>query len=194
MIAIIDYSTGNIRSVTNALDRLGAEYMLTADHDVIRRADRVLLPGVGEAARAMAALRERGLDALIPTLTQPLLGICIGLQLLCRSSQEGDTDCMSVFDSRVELLESDTLKIPEMGWNTIEGLRSGLFDGVREGAYVYYVHSYAATLSATETIATTDYGVRYSAALARDNFYGCQFHPEKSGDVGEIILSNFLKI
>lgn len=193
MIAIIDYSTGNIRSVVNAIERLGASYVVTSDHELIRSADHVLLPGVGEAAGAMQALRERGLDKLIPELHQPLLGICIGMQLLCLSSAEGDVECMGVFDTRVKLLESPGLKIPEMGWNSIENLRSPLFEGIEPQSYVYYVHSYAAEIHANQTIATTDYGTQFSAALSRDNFYGCQFHPEKSGSIGERILGNFIK-
>lgn len=194
MIAIIDYSTGNIRSVVNAVERLGASYVVTSDHEVISGADHVLLPGVGEAAGAMEALRCRGLDRLIPQLRQPLLGICIGMQLLCLSSEEGDVECMGVFDTRVRLLKGAGLKIPEMGWNSVEQLRSPLFEGVEPHSYLYYVHSYAADLHPDQTIATTDYGVCFSAALCRDNFYGCQFHPEKSGVVGERILENFLKL
>lgn len=194
MIAIIDYSTGNIRSVANALERLGAEYTVTADHETIRRADHLLLPGVGEAGGAMQALRERGLDKLIPTLTQPLLGICIGMQLLCRTSEEGSTDCLGIFDAHVRLIKSESLKIPEMGWNQIHDLRSALLEGIADESYVYYVHSYAATIDPNQTIATTTYATRFSAAMNHRNFYGCQFHPEKSGEVGERILANFLKI
>lgn len=194
MIAIIDYSTGNIRSVTNALDRLGASYILTSDHSTILNAERVILPGVGEAARAMTALAERGLNTLIPTLTQPLLGICIGMQLLCRSSQEGDAECMGVFDTEVKLLKSNTLKIPHMGWNTVHGLQTPLFDGIDDGSYIYYVHSYASTIHSEQSIARSQYGIEFSAALHRDNFYGCQFHPEKSGAIGSRILSNFIAL
>ena len=193
MIAIIDYSTGNLRSVENALGRLGAEYTVTSDEGVIRSADRVLLPGVGEAAGAMARLRERGLDSVIKSLTQPVLGICIGVQLMCRHSAEGDTECMGIFGNDVVKFDNASVKVPHIGWNTITGLRTPLFDGIGEGSYIYYVHSYAPTLS-EETIAVTDYGVRFSGALNRDNFYGSQFHPEKSGSVGEAILKNFLKL
>lgn len=193
MIAIIDYSTGNLRSVVNAVERLGASYIITSDESEILSADRVLLPGVGEALSAMAALRERGLDQLIPRLVQPVLGICIGMQLMCRWSDEGDTECMGIFENRVTKFSAPNLKIPQMGWNTVDSLASPLFDGIEEHSYLYYVHSYAANVN-QHTIAQTDYGMRFSAALGRDNFYGCQFHPEKSGDVGSRILANFFEI
>ncbi len=195
MIAVIDYDTGNLRSVANALGRLGAEFSITSNHDTIRSADRVLLPGVGEAQSAMQKLSERGLTEVIKSLTQPVLGICIGVQLMCRSSEEGNTECLGIFESEVKRFPQDSqLKVPHMGWNTIEELQSPLFKGIDEGSYIYYVHSYAPTLSATQTIATTEYGIEFSAALHRDNFYGTQFHPEKSGDVGSQILSNFLEL
>ncbi len=194
MIAVVDYDTGNLRSVAEALRRADAEFVLTADHATIRKASRVLLPGVGEASSAMAKLRERGLDALIPSLTQPVLGICIGMQLMCLSREEGGAECMGVFPTRVRRLSSDaSLKVPHVGWDAIHGLRTPLFDGIEEDAYIYYVHSFAAELC-SETIATTDYGVAFSAALARDNFFGTQFHPEKSGAVGAQIIRNFLQL
>ncbi len=198
MIAIIDYDTGNLRSVMNALERAGVEYVVTSDKDVLRSAERVLLPGVGEASSAMDKLRERGLDTFIPTLTQPVLGICIGMQLMCQSSEEGDAQCMGIFSTRVvklpaELPSGDLLKVPHVGWDTIEGLKTSLYDSIKESSHIYYVHSFAAEVCA-ETIATTEYGVKFSASLNRDNFYGTQFHPEKSGSVGEAILNNFLKI
>ena len=194
MIAIIDYDTGNLRSVENALGRLGAEYILTADHDAIRRAEKVLLPGVGEASTAMEKLRARGLDGLIPALTQPVLGICIGLQLMCAQSEEHNTACMGIFETEVRrFTAADELKVPHMGWNRIENLRSPLFDGLQDGCYVYYVHSYRPDLC-PDAIAVTDYGGEFSAALGRGNFYGTQFHPEKSGAVGERILKNFLTL
>ncbi len=197
-MAIIDYNTGNLRSVMNALERVGVEYVVTADHDVLRSADKVLLPGVGEASSAMEKLRERGLDTLIPTLTQPVLGICIGMQLMCESSEEGDATCMGIFPTKVVKLpktmaDGELLKVPHVGWDTIEGLKTPLFEGVDVGVHIYYVHSYAAELC-EETIATTDYGVKFSASLNRGNFYGVQFHPEKSGAVGERIIENFLKM
>ncbi len=196
MVAIIDYDTGNLRSVMNALERAQVEYVVTADHDVLRDADRLLLPGVGEASSAMAKLRERGLDTLIPTLMQPVLGICIGMQLMCEYSEEGDAQCMGIFSTKVRRLvdaEAAGLKVPHVGWDTIEELRSPLFDGVADSSHFYYVHSFAADLC-EQTIATTDYGLKFSASLHRDNFYGTQFHPEKSGTVGELVLANFLKI
>ena len=195
MIAITDYDTGNLRSVANALRRIGAEFTVTSDAAVLRQADRVLLPGVGEASSAMAKLRERGLDALIPTLTQPVLGICIGMQLMCLDSEEGDTRCLGIFPAHVVRLRGgeNPLKIPHVGWDTVDMLRGPLFEGIDAQTYVYYVHSYAPRLC-DAAIAATDYGMRFSAALARDNFFGTQFHPEKSGRAGERILRNFLKL
>ncbi len=199
MIAIIDYDTGNLRSVMNALERVGVEYVVTSCHETLRAAERVIMPGVGEASSAMEKLRERGLDTLVPTLTQPVLGICIGMQLMCSSSEEGDAKCLGIFPTKVVKLPAENpssgelLKVPHVGWDTIEELRSPLFEGIDEASHLYYVHSYAAELC-NETVATTDYGVKFSAALHRDNFYGAQFHPEKSGTVGERIIANFLKI
>ena len=198
MIAVVDYATGNLRSVADALRRAGAEFTLTADPAVLRRADRVILPGVGEASSAMSKLRERGLDTVIPTLTQPVLGICIGMQLMCLSSEEGDARCMSIFPARVLRLPSVTpggaqLKVPHVGWDTISGLSTPLFRDLAEDTYIYYVHSFAAEPCAA-TIATTDYGRPFSAALARNNFFGTQFHPEKSGSAGARILQNFLTL
>lgn len=198
MIAVVDYATGNLRSVADALRRAGAEFTLTADPAVLRRADRVILPGVGEASSAMSKLRERGLDTVIPTLTQPVLGICIGMQLMCLSSEEGDARCMGIFSARVLRLPSVTpggaqLKVPHVGWDTISGLSTPLFRNLAEDTYIYYVHSFAAEPCAA-TIATTDYGRPFSAALARNNFFGTQFHPEKSGSAGARILQNFLTL
>lgn len=197
MIAIIDYKTGNLRSVENALNRLGAEWTLTADIETIRRADRVLLPGVGHAGEAVARLREAGLDEVIKRLRRPVLGICVGMQVMCRHTDEGDADGIGLFDTRVKRfspLPGD--KVPHMGWNNINNLESKLFKGIEPGSYVYYVHSYRADLC-PDTIATTRYGAggqMFSAALKYENFYGTQFHPEKSGDVGEKILQNFLNL
>lgn len=202
MIAIIDYNTGNIRSVTNALERIGAkDYCLTADAATIRSATHVLLPGVGEASTAMQELRSRGLDALIPTLTQPVLGICIGTQLMCQSSEEGNAHCMGIFPTRVVKFRMDeakvegeiSLKVPHMGWNTITSLTGPLFEGINEGAWVYYVHSFYPELCSA-TAARTEYGTAFSGALWKDNFFGTQFHPEKSGAIGERILQNFLRL
>lgn len=199
MIAIVDYKMGNLRSVENALHRLGAAYVVTDDAQTIRCADRVLLPGVGNCAEAMYNLRESGLIPIIKQLRQPVLGICVGLQVMCRDSEEGAepgmlTQCMNIFDSHVRRFpESDSLKVPHMGWNTIGNLEKKLFDGLHSDDSVYYVHSYYPTLC-PDTIATTEHGVLFSAALKYEQFYGTQFHPEKSGDVGERILSNFLKL
>lgn len=194
MIAVIDYGTGNIESVENALGRLGAEYTVTASPEVILGAERVILPGVGEAAMAMAMLRERGLVDVIRAIERPALGICIGMQLMCAHSEEGDVDCIGIFDSRVEKFRPGRgIKIPHMGWNDIYDLRTPLFRGIEENSYVYYVHSFAAG-KGEHTVAVTDYGGEFSGALARDNFYGVQFHPEKSSMVGEMILKNFLEL
>ena len=196
MIAIIDYDTGNLRSVCNALDRIGAEYVLTDDPTVIAKADRVLLPGVGEASSAMQKLQERGLCEVIRNLEVPVLGICIGMQLMCGHSEEGDVDCLGIFDSIVRKFEPDPaagVKVPHMGWNSVTELRTGLFDGLSEGDFVYFVHSFAADVC-EDTIAVSENGRRFSAALRKGNFYGAQFHPEKSGDVGERILKNFMNL
>lgn len=197
MIAIIDYGAGNIRSVANALERAGATYCLTASPADILAADHVILPGVGEAASAMARLRERGLDVLIPELCMPVLGICIGLQLLCRSSEEGGARCLGVFDTDVRRLpdaaaDGTRLKVPHVGWNTARCLSGPLFDGLDEGTFFYYVHSYAADLC-DAAVARTSYGRPFAAALCRDNFYATQFHPEKSGAAGARLLRNFLQ-
>ena len=195
MIAIIDYEMGNLRSVGNALNRLGAEWKLTADPDEIRKAQRVLLPGAGNDAEAMAKLRERKLCDVIRELRLPVLGICVGMQVMCRHSEEGDVDCLGIFDAQVRRFhESKDLKVPHVGWNRINNLESKLLKGIDRGSYVYYVHSYFANLC-PDTIATTRYGdTMFSAALKYENFYGTQFHPEKSGDVGEQILKNFLNL
>lgn len=196
MIAIIDYDTGNLRSVCNALDRIGAEYVLTDDPLTIRSADRVLLPGVGEASSAMAKLQERGLCEVIRSLTVPVLGICIGMQLMCRHSEEGDVDCLGIFDADVRRFQADPtagVKVPHMGWNALTDLETGLFEGLKDGDFVYFVHSFAAEVCG-DSIAVSDNGRRFSAAMRRGNFYGAQFHPEKSGDVGERILRNFMNL
>ena len=197
MIAVVDYATGNLRSVADALRRAGAEFTLTADPALLRGADKVILPGVGEASSAMSQLRERGLDTVIPSLTQPVLGICIGMQLMCLSSEEGDAACLGIFPTDVVRLPDRTangpLKVPHMGWDTVDTLRGPLFEGIDAQTYVYYVHSYAPRLC-DAAIAATDYGMRFSAALARNNFFGTQFHPEKSGAAGSRILRNFLTL
>jgi glutamine amidotransferase len=194
MIAIVDYKMGNLRSVENALRRLGADFVVTADADVIRRADKVLLPGVGNAAEAMDNLRAADLVDVIRSLRQPVLGICVGMQVMCRHSEEGDVDCLGIFDARVKrFVPAPEVKVPHMGWNQIGNLETKLFKDLDGGSYVYFVHSYYPELC-PDTIATATHGVMFSAALKYENFYGTQFHPEKSGDVGERIISNFLKL
>lgn len=196
MIAIIDYDTGNLRSVCNALQRVGASYCVTSDPLLIRSSERVLLPGVGAASAAMQKLHDRGLYDVIKSLTQPVLGICVGMQIMCRYSEEGDVPCLGIFDTAVRRFIPDKengIKVPHMGWNCIEALRTPLFDGIEENSYVYFVHSFASDLC-DETIAVANNGRMFSAALAKGNFYGTQFHPEKSGDIGEALLRNFLKM
>ena len=194
MIAIVDYKMGNLRSVENALRRLGADFVVTADADVIRRADKVLLPGVGNAAEAMDNLRAADLVDVIRSLRQPVLGICVGMQVMCRHSEEGDVDCLGIFDARVKrFVPAPEVKVPHMGWNRIGNLETKLFKDLDGGSYVYFVHSYYPELC-PDTIATATHGVMFSAALKYENFYGTQFHPEKSGDVGERIIANFLKL
>lgn len=194
MIAILDYKMGNLRSVENALKRLGAEFTVTDDAGVIRSADKVLMPGVGNAAEAMENLRSASLVDVVRSLRRPVLGICVGMQVMCRHSEEGDVDCLNLFDARVKRFEpSVDLKVPHMGWNTIGNLESKLFKSIDGGEYVYFVHSYYPELC-SDTIATSCHGVMFSAALKYENFYGTQFHPEKSGDVGERIIENFLRL
>lgn len=192
-IAIVKYNAGNVESVKNALHRLQVEPILTDDAETLRRADKVIFPGVGEASSAMNYLREKNLDAVIKSLTQPVLGICLGMQLLCEFSDENDTECLGILPYRVRRFVSETLKIPQMGWNNIFDLKTDLFRGIEENSYVYFVHSFYVEAGA-ETIAACDYGVKFSAAVNHENFYAAQFHIEKSGAVGERILENFLKI
>jgi len=192
-VAIVKYNAGNTASVANALVRLGVEPVVTDDADDLRAADKVIFPGVGEASTAMKYLRERGLDEVILSLTQPVLGICLGMQLMCETSQENDTECLGIVPYRVCRFEFDTLKIPHTGWNRITELNSPLFEGVADGERVYFVHGYYVE-TGDSTTATCEYGQKFSAAIGRDNFHAIQFHPEKSGAVGERILTNFLKI
>lgn len=196
MIAIIKYNAGNVQSVQYALQRIGIESIVTDDADAIRSADKVIFPGVGHATSAMRYLRERDLDKLIISLQQPVLGICLGLQLMCSHSEEGNTDCLGIFEEVVKLFptsEKEHYKIPQIGWNNIYDYKSVLFNGLEENAFVYAVHSYFAGLG-KDTIASTDYILPYSAALEKNNFYAVQFHPEKSGKAGETILKNFINI
>lgn len=193
-IAIVKYNAGNILSVTYALERLGISPVVTDNIEELQKADRVIFPGVGEASTAMAYLKERSLDTVIKNLEQPVLGICLGMQLLCSYSEENNTSCLSVFDERVvSFLPNGADKIPQVGWNTISDYSSNLFKGLPTNAYCYFVHGYYAALG-PDTIATTNYILPYSAALHKNNFYGVQFHPEKSAVVGEKILQNFLDI
>lgn len=191
MIAIIKYNAGNIRSVQNALNRLGYDSIISDNHDELRAADKVIFPGVGEAESAMDYLKNKGLDQLITSLTKPILGICLGLQLMCQHSEEGDTPCLGIFDSQVKKFPP-TDKVPHIGWNNFSTLNGALFKGIQPNNDVYYVHAYYAELC-KHTIAECDYIHPFSAAMHKDNFYATQFHPEKSADVGEIILKNFLK-
>ncbi|MEP2237189.1 MAG: imidazole glycerol phosphate synthase subunit HisH [Maribacter sp.] len=191
-IVIINYGAGNIQSIKFAIKRLGYEAVLSNDVQEIQNADKVIFPGVGEASSAMHKLRDSGLDKIIPTLKQPVLGICLGMQLMCNSSEEGNTTGLGIFN--VDVVKFDnTVKVPQIGWNQIVNLKSRLFKDVEEKEHIYLVHSFYAPICA-ETIATCDYGLAYSAALKKDNFYGTQFHPEKSSDVGQRILENFLQM
>ena len=196
MIAIVKYNAGNVFSVNCALQRLGVQAVVTDDPSTLRAAHKVIFPGVGEASTAMSYLREKGLDKVIAGLKQPVLGICIGMQLMCRHSEEGDVDGMGIFDTVVKRFDNSQCpecKIPHMGWNTVEVSKPGIADGSVDGSYVYYVHSfYAEPCQHTEAI--TRYILPFSAVLHRDNFYATQFHPEKSGSVGETILKNFLAL
>ena len=191
-IAIINYGTGNIQSIQFALQRLGYQGVLTNNPNEILTADKVIFPGVGEASSAMKKLKESGLDQLIPTLKQPVLGICLGMQLLCNHSQESNTNGLGIFNVNVVKF-TNKVKVPQMGWNTITNLKSELFNQISDDQYMYLVHSFYAP-KCQETIAITNYEVEYSSALQKNNFYGVQFHPEKSGKIGEQILNNFLKI
>ena len=191
-IVIINYGAGNIQSIKFAIERLGFKAVLSNDWTEIKAADRVIFPGVGEASFAMKILIDSGLDVLIPTLKQPVLGICLGMQLMCNKSEEGNTTGLGIFD--VDVIKfTPKVKVPQMGWNQIYNLKSDLFNGISENEYMYLVHSFYAP-NCAEAIATTDYEVEYASALQKDNFYGTQFHPEKSGDIGEQILANFLKL
>ena len=195
-VAIVKYNAGNIYSVINALKRLGIEPTLTDNAELLAKADRVLFPGQGEASTAMAYLKEHGLDQVIRDLRQPVLGICIGQQLMCRHSEEGNTDCLGIFPLDVLRFQPERHddKVPQMGWNSIYQLESPLFNDMKEGEFIYNVHSYYVPYHKDYTIATCDYILPYSAALHKDNFYATQFHPEKSGSVGEKILKNFLEL
>ncbi len=191
-IVIIDYGAGNIQSIQFALERLGFNGILSSDWNEIQKADKIIFPGVGEASSAMKKLKERGLDLLIPTLKQPVLGICLGMQLLCKSTEEANTKGLGIFE--VDIIKfSNKVKVPQMGWNTIYNLKSPLFQDIKENEFMYLVHSFYVPLN-ENTIATTNYEKEYSTALHQDNFFGVQFHPEKSGKFGEQVLMNFLNL
>ncbi|WP_266205713.1 imidazole glycerol phosphate synthase subunit HisH [Pontibacter kalidii] len=191
-LVIVDYKAGNVQSVQFALERLGVQATLSADAETIKAADKVIFPGVGQAASAMAQLKARNLDKLLPTLEQPFFGVCLGMQLLCQHSEEGNTELLNIIPLPVKHFDTD-LKVPHMGWNQLEQLESPLFGGLQEKEYVYYVHSYYVPVS-TYTIAQTSYPEPFSAALQYKNFYAAQFHPEKSGPAGSQILKNFLAL
>jgi len=190
-VVIIKYNAGNIRSVLFALERIGVNAIVTDDHDEIRSADRVIFPGVGEASSAMKYLTEKGLDKLICSLKQPVLGICLGMQLMCSHSEENDTPCLGIFEQKVKKFPEAGLKVPQIGWNNIVDLKSPLFYGVSENAYMYFVHSYYVE-NCLDAIAKTDYVIEYSSAIQKNNFSAVQFHPEKSGEIGQKILENFI--
>lgn len=192
---IIKYNAGNIQSVLFALERIGAKALVTDDHDLIKQAKRIIFPGVGEASTAMEYLKQRKLDLLIRNLKQPVLGICLGMQLMCRYSAENDTDCLGIFDEDVQKFEplNTGLKVPQIGWNNVFEMKSPLFSGINDNSFFYFVHSYYASLG-KHTIGKTEYIHTYSAALNKDNFFGVQFHPEKSAVAGEMLLKNFIQM
>jgi glutamine amidotransferase len=192
MIAIIKYNGGNVNSVQNALNRSGAESIITDDLELIKNADKVIFPGVGEASSTMKTLKEKGLAQLIPTLKQPVLGICLGMQLMCKNNEEGNTVGMGIFDINVKKFPAENI-IPHMGWNTISDLKSTIYSGIKEESDVYFVHSFYCELS-ENTTSVCDYILPFSASLQKDNFYAMQFHPEKSGEIGSRLLQNFLKL
>ncbi len=191
-IVIVNYGAGNIQSIKFAVKRLGENAVLSSDPNEIMAADKVIFPGVGEASSAMKMLKRIGLDKIIPNLTQPVLGVCLGMQLMCESTEEGNTTGLGIFDAKVVKFKNG-LKVPQIGWNKIYNLKSELFKGVKEDDYIYLVHSYYIP-ECVETIATTEYGVEYTSAIQKKNFYGVQFHPEKSSSAGEKILENFLRL
>ncbi|MFT4205294.1 MAG: imidazole glycerol phosphate synthase subunit HisH [Chitinophagaceae bacterium] len=192
-LAIVKYNAGNIQSVLYALERIGASAMVTDDAALLQAADKVIFPGVGEASSSMKYLKARNLDKVISGLRQPVLGICFGMQLMCAYSEEGDTECLGIFHEKVKKFPATKgIKVPQIGWNQIQNLESPLFDGIPEGAFCYFVHSYYAAVG-PHTIGTTGYGIQYSSALHRDNFWGVQYHPEKSAEIGERILKNFIE-
>lgn len=192
MVAIIDYNVGNVKSLQFALERLGVKSMLTNDYGLIKKSEKVIFPGQGAASTAMDKLKEVGLDKLIPNLKQPVLGICLGMQLLCENTEEGDVDGLGIIKCNV-IKFSDKLKVPQMGWNKVKKLRTRLFNKINEGDYMYLVHSYFVP-TINETIGQSEYGLTYSVAVQKENFFGVQFHPEKSSSAGSQLLKNFLEL
>lgn len=191
-IAIVKYNAGNIQSVTYALERLGIEPIVTDDPEILRSADKVIFPGVGEASSAMSYLKKKGLDKVLKELSQPFLGICLGMQLMCKHSEENNVDCLGIFDAKICRFPPKD-KVPHMGWNAIKDLKGSLTGSIDEGSYVYFVHSFFAEIC-EDTVATCNYILDFSAGLQKDNFYAYQFHPEKSGEIGAQILKNFIKL
>jgi glutamine amidotransferase len=190
-VSIIKYNAGNVQSVLFALERIGISAAVTDDIAILNSSDKIILPGVGEASSAMQYLKEKKLDEVIVNLKQPVLGICLGMQLMCKYSEEGNTNCLGIFDNKIKLF-SVNIKVPQIGWNTIYDLKTNLYQGIKENEYMYFVHGYYAQVS-KHTIAKTNYGIEYSSSLQNNNFYGVQFHPEKSSDAGQTILENFIK-
>ena len=190
-VAIVDYGVGNIKSIQHSLDRIGVNHTYTMDKEEIISAEKVVFPGVGDASYAMKQLKNQNLDKLIPNLKQPFLGICLGMQLMCNYSEEGDTSCLGIINTRVKKFNSNNNKIPQIGWNNIKNLKTNLFKGITENEFMYFVHTYFVPKS-TYTISESSYGLNYSSAINKDNFYGTQFHPEKSGLIGEKIIKNFV--
>ena len=190
-VAIVDYGVGNIKSIQHSLDRIGVNHLYTMVPEKIISAEKVVFPGVGDASYAMKQLKNQNLDRLIPNLKQPFLGICLGMQLMCNYSEEGDTSCLGIINTRVKKFNSNNNKIPQIGWNNIKNLKTNLFKGITENEFMYFVHTYFVPKS-TYTISESSYGLNYSSAINKDNFYGTQFHPEKSGLIGEKIIKNFI--
>lgn len=200
-VSIIKYNAGNVQSVLFALERIGINAIVTDNKDVLTSSDKVIFPGVGEASSAMQYLKEKKLDEVIINLKQPVLGICLGMQLMCQYSEEGNTNCLGIFDNKIKLFSSlfegdvrrtGNVKVPQIGWNTIYDLKTNLHQGIKENEYMYFVHSYYAEVS-EHTIAKTNYGIEYSSSLQKNNFYAAQFHPEKSSDAGQQLLENFIR-
>lgn len=191
-VSIVKYNAGNVQSVLFALERIGISATVTDDKEVLTTSDKVIFPGVGEASSAMQYLKEKNLDKVIVNLKQPVLGICLGMQLMCQYSEEGNTNCLRIFDNQIKLFTGN-IKAPQIGWNTIYDLKTNLYKGIKENEYMYFVHSYYAEVS-KYTIAKTNYGIEYSSSLQKNNFYAAQFHPEKSSDAGQQLLENFIKL